>query len=390
MSIKTRITKTVVDRMPAGAIARDTEVRGFGVRRQDTDAVYFLQKRIGKRVRWLTIGRHGSPWTPETARKEAVRLLGQIAGGVDPQADKEAEQARLTLAAAHPEFMTDHGSKLKPRTREEYERQFKLHLLPTFGAFQLDGITRAQVARFHANLAGKPVCANHCLATLSKLMVWAEETGRLPEGTNPCRGVKKYRDRNRERYLSTTELARLGEAIAAAEAANSESLFAIAAIRLLLLTGARRNEILTLRWREVDLERGALRLADSKTGDKVIKLGPAAISVLAELPREPGNPYVIVGGKPGQHLIAIQNPWERIRAAAGLEDVRLHDLRHSFASMAVAAGASLPMIGKLLGHSQPQTTQRYAHLADDPVTQLNNAISDAIATALQPKADEAA
>lgn len=383
--VKARITKTLVDKLEKDCLLRDTEIKGFGVRRQEGHPIYFLQKRVGHRVRWMTIGPHGSPWTVETARKKANELLRAIDTGSDPQEEKQQRRLKLTLAEAAPEFMAEHGPKLKPRTREEYERLFKLYLLPELGGYKLDDITRAQVARFHAGLAAKPAAANFALAVLSKLMTWAAHTGRREEGPSPTQGIKKYRARKRERFLTAAELEAVGKALAAAEQTNTESPYAVAAIRLLLLTGARRTEILSLLWREVDVERQCLRLSDSKTGEKVIRLGPAALAILAGIPREQGNLFVIVGDRPGQHLVAIQNTWERIRAAAGIPEVRLHDLRHSFASMAVSSGASLPMIGKLLGHSQPQTTQRYAHLADDPVTQLNNAVSDAIAAALVPK-----
>lgn len=382
------ITKAVVDALQPGELVRDTQVRGFGARRQRGEPIYFVQKRIGGKVRWITIGPHGSPWTVQTARKEAVRLLGEIASGTDPQEQKEIERekdlGRVSIEKAAADFLAEHGPKLKPRTRQEYERLFKLHILPKLGPIQLEALSRAQVTRFHAGMADKPAAANFTLSVVAKMMTWAEDTGRRPAGSHPCRGIKKFRTRKLGRYLSNDELIRLGEALSAAEAERTESVYAIAAIRLLLLTGARRNEILKLKWSYVDFDRAALRLSDSKTGEKVIKLGAPALQILASLDRVEGNPFVIVGIKEGQHLVNIQSPWESVRAAAGLEDVRLHDLRHSFASFAVASGASLPMIGKLLGHTQTETTARYAHLADDPITQLNDAVSGRIAAAILP------
>lgn len=352
--------------------------------------IFFVQKRIGGKVRWITIGQHGAPWTVQTARREAVRILGEIAGGNDPQAEKQLERekelGRVSIEAAAISFLAEHGPKLKRRTREEYARLFKLHIIPQLGQVALDGLTRAQVTRFHSAMADKPAAANFALSVIGKFITWAEDTGRRPAGNNPCRGIKKFRTRKMERNLSNDELIRLGEALAAAEASGTESPYAIAALRLLLLTRARRNEILELKWTFIDYQRAALRLPDSKTGEKIIKLGAPALQILTTLGRVQGNPYVIVGQKEGQHLVNIQSPWERVREAAGIPDVRLHDLRHSFASFAVASGASLPMIGKLLGHTQPQTTARYAHLADDPVTQLNNAISGAIGAAIMPRA----
>ncbi len=224
--------------------------------------------------------------------------------------------------------------------------------------------------------------ANLCLAVFSKLLSWSEEQGWRAENTNPCRGLTKYREGKRERFLALSELTRLGVVLAEVEHHNSETPAAIAAIRLLILTGARLREILTLKWSYIDYQRGLILLPDSKTDAKPIALNGAAIDVLNNIDRLEGNPYVIVGRKNGAHLVNLQKPWRAIRKAAGLDDVRIHDLRHSFASMAVASGASLPMIGKLLGHTQTQTTQRYAHLADDPLHQLNEQIGGAIAQAM--------
>ena len=170
----------------------------------------------------------------------------------------------------------------------------------------------------------------------------------------------------------------LGQVLNEVEAEGSESLSAVTAIRLLMLTGCRLNEIQTLRWEDVDLEAGELRLPDSKTGARMVPLSRAAASVLSALPRDADNPWVIVGRKPGEHLTDLQHPWQRIRARAGLDDVRIHDLRHSFASRALALGESLPMIGKLLGHTQVQTTARYAHLANESVKASGSRIADSI------------
>lgn len=386
--LRCRINKSAVDRLEPGEMIRDSELKGFGVRRQKGDPVYFLQKRVkGAPARWVTIGTHGSPWTPDSARKEALRLLHTIATGVDPNQQREVERAKLTVNQGSELFMAEHGTKLKKRTREEYQRLFKLYILPTFGARRIDDITRTEISRFHSRMAATPAMANFALAVLSKLMTWAAQQGFRTDATNPCRGITKYRPNKLERYLSSTEFARLGQVLDQLERDGEEGPFVLAAIRLLLLTGARLNEILTLEWAFVDLERDVLRLPDSKTGRKTIRLGPAAAAVLRDLPRVKGNPFVIVGRREGANLINLQKPWRRIRELAGLEDVRIHDLRHSFASMAAASGASLPMIGKLLGHSQPQTTARYAHLADDPLHRLNQKVDDLIAGALHGQPD---
>ena len=204
-----------------------------------------------------------------------------------------------------------------------------------------------------------------------------------PTIRNPCRHVEKYREEKRERFLSVEELSRLGKVLDQEEREAGFMPWIIGAIRLLIFTGARLNEILTLPWAEVDVQRGVSSLADSKTGRKTIYLNPFAVDVLRSLPRLDGNPFVICGGRNGRHLVNLEKPWRAIRARAGLDDVRLHDLRHSFASVAAASGLSLPIIGKLLGHTQPQTTARYAHLSADPLKEANRRIGEEIMRAMK-------
>ena len=237
------------------------------------------------------------------------------------------------------------------------------HLLPELGKLSAAAVGREHVTALHYKLRHTPTTANMVIAALSRMINRGEDWGLIPEGGNPCRFVVKYRERKHERFLTEEEFRRLGRVLDELEAGGRMPLHAAAALRLLMLTGCRCNEILTLRWEDVHLEAKELRLPDTKTGPRAVPLAPAAAKVLAELPRVPGNPWVIAGRKPGVHLSNFHVYWYRVRARAGLEDVRLHDLRHSFASRALALGESLPMIGKLLGHSQIQTTARYAHLA---------------------------
>ena len=190
--------------------------------------------------------------------------------------------------------------------------------------------------------------------------------------------MKRFREDRRERFLSDAEYQRLGATLRKIERDGSETASATAAVRLLMLTGCRLSEIQKLRWEHVDLEAGELRLPDTKTGARMVPLSKAATAVLSSLPRDADNPWVIAGKKPGAHLTDLQHPWRRIRARAELDDVRIHDLRHSFASRALALGESLPMIGKLLGHTQVQTTARYAHLANESVKASGSRIADSI------------
>ncbi len=214
--------------------------------------------------------------------------------------------------------------------------------------------------------------------TLALMYRLAADWGLVPEGCNPCRAVAKYPSRKRERFLTDAEFTRLGQILDQTETEGRTSPSTIAAIRLLMLTGCRKSEILTLRWDHVALDAQELRLPDSKTGPRVIALPPMAAALLARLPRTPDSPWVLPGRRPGTPLHDLADAWADIRTRAGLDDVRIHDLRHSFASRALALGESLPMIGKLLGHSQIETTARYAHLARDSVHESAARIAESI------------
>jgi integrase len=385
-----KITKQTVDQLSPGSRGRtlwDREVRGFGVRCRPSGAKhYVLKMRVVGRQRWLTIGRHGSPWTPDSARREALRLLGLKAAGQDPASERDYQKGVITVAALGARFLGEYVPQhCKPRTAYEYRRAVELFINPALGRHRISDVQRADVARFHHDLRDRPYQANRALGVLSKMMNVAEEWGLRPDGSNPCRHVKKYREVKHERYLTREELQRLGAALTEEQTKSAESPFAIAALGLLVLTGARLSEILNLKWENVDLENGLLRLPDSKTGAKLIYLNAAAINLLRTMPRMADNPYVIAGKNPGARLINLQKPWRRIRAKANLADVRIHDLRHSFASVAAGTGMSLPMIGKLLGHSQPVTTARYAHLAVDPIRAASNLIGAEIDAAMNGK-----
>ena len=259
-------------------------------------------------------------------------------------------------------------------------------VIADFGQMRAQDLRRSDVARLHRDLANTPRQANHMLAVVSKLYNWAKIEGYVPSHSeNPARDIEKYRESKRERYLSETELARLGKVLAESETEGTASPYAIAALRLLIFTGARLSEILTLRWSDIDLERRLLRLPEGKTGPRDVYLSAPALEVLSALPRLSNNPYVIVGGKAGSHIINLRKPWVRMRPRAGLDDVRIHDLRHSYASVGVSGGLSLPIIGKLLGHTQIGTTERYSHLADDPVRAANEAVGRKIDAALKGK-----
>jgi integrase len=363
-----RIAASSVAALQPGDTLRDVEIKGFGVRRRAGAPSYFLQTRIKGRLRWITIGTHGSPWTPASARKEALRLLTEINDGSDPGAVKTAVRRAPIFADAAEQFLLVHGPKLKPTTQGDYRRILDATLIPAFGKRQIGDISVEDVEALHVGLADTPRKANYALAVLAKFLSWAKVQ------PNPCRDIKKFRENQRQRFLSDAELTRLGTTLAALESTGGEELRFIQAIRLLLLTGCRLSEILTLKWQYVDLQRCLLLLPDSKTGQKAVYVNDNARTLLAAIPRQPDNPYVIAGNRPSSHLVNLQKAWRRIRAQAALDDVRLHDLRHSYASVAAANGASLLVIGRLLGHASPRTTQRYAHLVSDQIKDFNEVV----------------
>jgi integrase len=402
-----RITAALVDAMKPGDTVFDDDVRGFMVRHRGRSPQYAVKARIKGRQTILKIGRHGTAaWTADKARKEAQRLVGLIRDGKDPAADRAADKAAPDLAVFAARYLREYAEPMKkPRTRAEDARLLKLHILPKLGEQKVREIDKADVARLHTGMRSTPVAANRAVALVSAILGWAEKVGERPDNSNPCRHVDRYPEKGRERLLTAPELARLGDALGRvaeawtdaskagwrdelarqAEAAGmaeserpawiaarmprrdtAEDPRAIAAFRLLAFTGARLSEVLTLQWAWIDTEQGVARLPDSKTGRKSLYLPPGALAVLASLPRFASSPYVLPGDRPGAAFIGIQKPWQRVRALAGLLDVRIHDLRHAFASTAVAAGDSLFIVGKLLGHRQASTTERYAHLAQDP------------------------
>src|SRR5215813_11138093 len=311
--MRDKITKRAVDALrPASdgseTVIWDTEVKGFGVRAQRGGSKsYIVHYRAGTGrgapLRKLTIGKHGAPWTPETARKEARRLLGLVEGGTDPAAAKIARKEAPTVADLVERFFSEHAqAKRKASTALMYRGLLNRIILPAFGKRKVVDITRADVAKFHHENRATPYQANLTLAILSKMFSLAELWGLRPDGSNPCRHVEKFREAKRERMLSADELARLGDALAAFEG----SPYAVAAVKLLVFTGARLGEVLGLRWEWIDFERGEARLPNSKTGAKTLHLPPPALAILGELPQFDGNPYVIAGAKPGAALVNLE------------------------------------------------------------------------------------
>ena len=309
---------------------------GFGVRVYPSGAkVYLVQARVGGKTKRVTIGRHGLV-SAEDARLEAAELISRIKRGKESTGNGAATPTvnGTTLAEVADRYMREHVAvRCKPTTARACRVALEKYLLPEFGSRSLDAIGQDQVAALHYRLHKTPAMANQVVEILSRLFYAAESWGVAPESGNPCQFVKKYKKRSCERFLSEEEFRRLGDVLCEMQDEGTLSASAAAAFRLLMLTGCRRNEILTLQWSDVDLEAGELRLRDAKTGARWVALSPTARQVLATIPRRPGNPWVIAGrGASGRHS-NLNMPWIAVRKRAGLEDVRIHDLRHTLVAV---------------------------------------------------------
>lgn len=419
-----RLTKRIIDALePNGRdfFVWDDEMPGFGVRVfASGKRSYLVQYRKDGRTRRATIGLHGK-LTPDEARVQAKILMGDVAKGHNPAEERAVIRRDPTVSELCDLYLKE-GRAAKPTKKESSWKtdrsNMERHIRPLLGNRKLRSMTKADIQRFQADVTmgktakdektgfrGRAIVkggrgtASRATAILGAMLTFALDRGLIP--LNPARGVKLHPTTRRERFLSAEEMGRLGEALDAAEtpskpAPSPEATFAaeaapsVAAIRLLILTGCRKSEIVTLQWRFVDWDRALLRLPDSKTGAKVVPIGGPALELLKALPREEGDIYVFPSPRQGRHLIGLQKVWERVREDANLSDVRLHDLRHSFASVAVSGGHSLYMVGKILGHKQSRSTEVYAHLADDPMKAVVNQTASVIAELMtaKPKASE--
>lgn len=402
MSRKAKLTKRAIDAAKPEEkryAVLDTELPGFRLYVLPSGKKTFhLRYRVGggrgATIREPKIGDFGE-LTADQARTIAAEWAADVRKGGDPSGKRQEARNAPRMGDLFDRFLSDHARPHKKASSvREDEGLIRLLLRPEFERQKVAEVTRTHVDGFHKGLADRPYRANRALALLSKAFNLSEIWGWRPDGSNPCRHVKKYPEKKRKRFLSPSELASLGEALRLAESGELVDddgnrvpvwPYAVPAVRLLILTGARMSEILELEWDWIDFENARINLPDSKTGEKPIHLGAAALEVLNGIPRVEGNPYVIVGAKEGGHFVNLKDPWGAIRKAAGLDDVRIHDLRHSFASVGASGGMSLPIIGALLGHTQATTTQRYAHLADDPLKAAASEISGKVAAAMKPK-----
>ena len=362
-----KLTKRTVDALEVDgqdALFWDRELAGFGVRVHATGRkTYVVQSRGPGGPKRVTLGRHGELSVDE-ARKCAASLIDRIKRGEDFSA--AAPEAETTVAGLAERFMRTHVEKhLKPASVAAYRTTLDKHILPALGGTALTEVGGAEVTALHHGLRDTPVLANRAVHLLSRMFVLAEAWELVPPGRNPCIAVRRYRTRARERFLAPEEYRRLGRALRQAEAEGGIWPPAIAAIRLLALTGCRRGEILNLGWDDVDRTAGDLRLRDAKAGPRMVPLTKPVLGILDAIPRSGENPWVIAGQRPGKPLTGLHHYWRPVRERAGLHDVRIHDLRHSYASRALALGESLYTIGKLLGHASVAASARYAHLMRD-------------------------
>jgi integrase len=383
-----KLTKRLIDSLEAepdrDRFVWDSKLTGFGLRLTRTGRKsYLIQYRNAfGRSRRMTLGT-ARVLTPDQARKEAARLLARVRQGEDPAEDRRQTRHGLTFKQLAERYLDHHlRPKRKRRSVEDCETCLRLHILPRIGSRKAASLTRTDIKTIHRKMASMPYAANRSLNWISAILNHAEQAELRPPGSNPCRLISRYPEPGRDRYLTPAELTRLGETLAEAERTHSLHPSARLAIRLLALSGMRRNEVLCLRWAEVDFERSCLHLGDSKTGRKRVPLAPPALELLHRAERVAGNPYVCWGEKAGKHYQNIHQAWKKVRSACGLEDVRLHDLRHTFASFGVKAGFGLFVVGKVLGHRQTSTTERYAHLGADPVTFAADAIGKELAEAM--------
>lgn len=384
--------------------------------------------RAGAPVRY-TIG-DGRALTLADARREAERLRGAIARGEDPATarretlrhDREVPRMRDQVD----DWLKEHvAAKKKPQTIRQYRRLWESHARPALGLTRVPEVTFSQVDALHRKLKATPTTANRLVAMLGSFFSWCEDHGIIPRQSNPARGVERFPEEERERYLTPEEIQRFGESLRLAETSGlppAERLkekgkktkhrpksadrpvkadpFAAGVLRFALLSGWRISEVCALRWDAIDTAKAVATLGDTKTGRAVRPIGAAALLLLDELPRVDGSPYVFPSSRRGfgkrEAKVQADRPlgvprrlWEAVRAHAKLEGVRIHDLRHSFGATAADAGHSLILIASLLGHTQTRTSERYAKARRDVRQEAADEVAKELATLLLPRAQAA-
>jgi integrase len=389
-----KLTQALVDAQTADGRDRfifDSQLSGFALRITPTGKrIFVAQGRVSGRKRRITIG-YASDMPLSKAREEALQTLAAMRGGVDPTAERKARlrasaAKTITIGQLSEQWMAEYVMpKLKPRTLSDYKQLLARHILPALGNLTVAEIDRERIERLHLDMKKTPRRANYTIATIKALLSFAVRHGLRT--SNPAANIAPYRENRRERFLSEAEIGAAADAITQAEGDGAIGPFAAAGLRLALFTGARSGEVTAIKWDFVDWERRLIRLPDSKTNEpRTIHLSDAAIEVLRNTPHV--GSFVVAGARPGTAYKNLTRAWARARKYASLTDVRLHDLRHSYASLAAGRGVSLHMIGKLLGHRGPATTQRYAHLARDAVQAVNDDLGAAMQAAIKKPRSE--
>jgi integrase len=382
-----KITKRTVDALKHApdhdTFEWDDEIPGFGVRCRPSGAKSFVLKyrTQGGRQRWLTLGKYGS-MTPAQARKAAQRQKAAIADGADPAGERDKKRHENTIAAVADHYLAEHvAAHNKPSTAAEARRIVETRIKPKLGTIRITELTRADIKAWHQSMSATPYEANRALAYCSKMLKLAATEWQL-RTDNPCVGITRFPEKQRERYLADDELARIGKALAAAERENKELPGFILLVRLLATTGLRLGEALALRWSDVDLAGRAIRLPDAKAGARTVHLGAAAVELLDAVEDKSGH---VVHGLDATRPLSFstaQHAWMRLRAKAGIPDGRLHDLRHSVGTFAALAGANAFVVRDLLGHKSLSMTGRYVERAADMVRVIADTVSNRVAAAL--------
>jgi integrase len=405
-----KISQALLSRLKPAAhdiFVWDSAMPGFGFRLKPSGSGSFIiqYRNAGGRSRRYRIGRYGrmlddearknGMMTATEARKEARRLLSAIDRGADPASGRMDKRGAPTMADLATRYFKEHAEPHKAGSSVASDKRLnKAHIEARLGRHKVADVTRADVAKMHHALRDTPYEANRALALLSKMMHLAEAWGLRPDGSNPCRHVKRYAEAKRERFLSAAELERIGKALAEAERNGSEAAGVIATVRLLALTGCRVGEILGLRWKHVDLTAGVLRLPESKTGAKTVPLGAPARVLLAEIAKggDDAGRYVVHGGdaKKPLSVSGLEKAWARLRKKAATSDARLHDFRHTVGTYGGAAGFNAFIIRDLLGHKTLAMTGRYVEKDADPLKVAADAVAGRIAAAMEGKKAEIA
>ena len=378
-----KLTKSYIDALkPSEKLYEvwDTDIKGLGCMVHPTGrkTYYFLYRHNGSSKQRLRIGIHGNI-TCEIAREIVRGWTGDLARGIDPKENSKKQETdekhSVTMRAFLGLYVEKHMKvQNKEGTIKRDIPRIQNILLPFCGAKKISEITEEDIVTLQDHLKNTPIQFNRCKSLLSKAFNLAELWGYRPKNSNPCYGISKYPEKKKERFLTDEELETLDGVLNKPEVVKFSSPYSIAAIRMLMYTGCRLGEILTLKWTDVFLKEGYLHLRDSKTGEKKVPLNESAKMILATLKQQRDNPYVFVGEKPGTCLTTLKTAWTKIRRLANLQGVRLHDLRHTFASLAIKQGVDLYTVSKLLGHKNIHTTTRYAHLEIKELIKATNVV----------------